>query len=108
MDNGFAPQNEMPMKGDLLVHPRFQGGLQSVWNKFLDKFPKFRGLLQNLSKNRVGFNLGGLYHRGKSTYTVEAVGCCYLFLFVFFIISNFLILLPAIRGDVARVATDFS
>mmetsp|Transcript_18085 Transcript_18085/g.30870 ORF Transcript_18085/g.30870 Transcript_18085/m.30870 type:complete len:113 (-) Transcript_18085:934-1272(-) len=73
----------------------------------MTRFPRVSAFLQFLSRDRLGARLGGLYHRGRPSYSTESSGLCYLFLFVFLLISDLSILSPWIKGDIEGVMTDF-
>ena len=77
----------------------------ACWSSFLKSFPAFRNLLAFIGqKNSV--DLGGLYHRGRSSYSMECVGLVYLILFIWMIMMDFIIIAPVARGDIIKVATD--
>ena len=64
-----------------------------------------RRVLGAVSKNMVGIKLGGLYHKGKNSFTLECTGVLYIILFIYLLIADITILAPVINGDILKVDT---
>ena len=64
-----------------------------------------RRVLGVFSKNMVGIKLGGLYHKGKNSFTLEFAGILYIALFIYLIYQDISILMPVFNGDILKVDT---
>ena len=62
--------------------------IQKKWEEGLDKIPIMRRLLGVISKNMIGIKLGGLYHKGKNSFTLEFTGILYIILFVYLVFAD--------------------
>lgn len=75
-----------------------------LWRSFLDKVPIVRTILKCFSFSSI--SLGGFYHNGRSSYTIECSAIIYILLIINLIAYNIEILKPVMENHVMSVSTE--
>ena len=75
------------------------------WSTLLNRVPILRQILVFIGQKNSA-ELGGLYHRGRNSYSMECMGLIYLIFFFYMLSIDMWILAPVLRGDITKVATD--
>lgn len=70
-----------------------------------ERFLMIKRCLGSISKNFVGIKLGGLYHKGRNTFTLEYSGILYILLFLLLIYADHNLLLPVLNNEILKIQT---
>ena len=73
---------------------------------FYNKHPMLRRMMQAVTVDQIGIDLGGLNLRGRNHYTCECLSIVYLILFVILISVDLNIMGPVFNGEVVSIDLD--